>query len=155
MPYVERSPGLMEGSFGVSRWDSRYPSYEDGFHPHHWSRRDSKIPAGSSSDFNNPCSCEAIPWGGIHMCTCESSLCFSSGLVPPPVEHFCPQCWRTLMLFPGMSSSISNHLICHGTLAEWLTRCPAKAIPSGACVRITQVSINRFFCFFWLPVNMT
>ena len=35
----------------------------------------------------------------------------------------------------------------HGTLAEWLTRCPAKAIPSGACVRITQVSISRFFCF--------
>ena len=34
-----------------------------------------------------------------------------------------------------------------GTLAEWLTRCPAKAIPSGACVRITQVSI-----FFWIGV---
>jgi hypothetical protein len=29
-----------------------------------------------------------------------------------------------------------------GTLAEWLTRCPAKAIPSGACVRITQVSLT-------------
>nr|POE47056.1 hypothetical protein CFP56_00388 [Quercus suber] len=29
----------------------------------------------------------------------------------------------------------------YGTLAEWLTRCPAKAVPSGACVRITQVSI--------------
>lgn len=27
-----------------------------------------------------------------------------------------------------------------GTLAEWLTRWPAKPIPSGACVRITQVS---------------
>jgi hypothetical protein len=33
----------------------------------------------------------------------------------------------------------------HGTLAEWLTRCPAKAIPSGACVRITQVSISFDF----------
>ena len=50
------------------------------------------------------------------------------------------------------SSHQSHHVIDHsisstGTLAEWLTRCPAKAIPSGACVRITQVSINRFFCF--------
>jgi hypothetical protein len=38
-----------------------------------------------------------------------------------------------------------------GTLAEWLTRCPAKAIPSGACVRITQVSIDISFAFVqWL-----
>ncbi len=32
------------------------------------------------------------------------------------------------------------------TLAEWLTRQPAKLFPSGACVRITQVSIT--FCIF-------
>lgn len=36
-----------------------------------------------------------------------------------------------------------------GTLAEWLTRCPAKAIPSGACVRITQVSRS------FLPLSTT
>ena len=29
----------------------------------------------------------------------------------------------------------------NGALAEWLTRCPAKAISSEACVRITQASI--------------
>jgi hypothetical protein len=33
------------------------------------------------------------------------------------------------------------------TLAEWLTRRPAKALPSGAQVRILQVTI--FFLFFW------
>ena len=41
-------------------------------------------------------------------------------------------------------ASASIHQINHGTLAEWLTRCPAKAIPSGACVRITQVSRFSF-----------
>jgi hypothetical protein len=40
-----------------------------------------------------------------------------------------------------------NTAINDGTLAEWLTRCPAKAIPSGACVRITQVSIDNSFAF--------
>ena len=52
----------------------------------------------------------------------------------------------------------SHHVIYHrissstGTLAEWLTRCPAKAIPSGACVRITQVSElrNSLLSFWWL-----
>jgi hypothetical protein len=34
-----------------------------------------------------------------------------------------------------------------GTLAEWLTRGPAKLISSEACVRITQVSIQCLFCF--------
>jgi hypothetical protein len=34
-------------------------------------------------------------------------------------------------------------------LAEWLTRCPAKAIPSGACVRITQAS--HLLLSFWKP----
>jgi hypothetical protein len=34
-----------------------------------------------------------------------------------------------------------------GTLAEWLTRGPAKLISSEACVRITQVSVHLFFCF--------
>ncbi|KAK8206644.1 hypothetical protein M8818_004478 [Zalaria obscura] len=38
----------------------------------------------------------------------------------------------------------------NGTLAEWLTRCPAKAIPSGACVRITQVSHHLLFASFLL-----
>jgi hypothetical protein len=57
----------------------------------------------------------------------------------------------------AIPSSTSNHLICYGTLAEWLTRCPAKAIPSGACVRITQVSINQFFCFSFChsPVSIS
>ena len=32
-------------------------------------------------------------------------------------------------------------------MAEWLTRQPAKLFPSGACVRITPVSIS-FFVFF-------
>jgi hypothetical protein len=56
------------------------------------------------------------------------------------------------------------HQINHGTLAEWLTRCPAKAIPSGACVRITQVSRFPFaflggyptglgFSLFWIFDN--
>jgi hypothetical protein len=58
--------------------------------------------------------------------------------------------------FGAIFSSISNHLIGYGTLAEWLTRCPAKAIPSGACVRITQVSIKISFCiFFCMPDDMT
>ena len=35
----------------------------------------------------------------------------------------------------------------NGALAEWLTRCPAKAISSEACVRITQAS--RFTFVFW------
>jgi hypothetical protein len=53
-------------------------------------------------------------------------------------------------------SSISINLIGYGTLAEWLTRCPAKAIPSGACVRITQVSIMlSFFIFFCMPDDIT
>jgi hypothetical protein len=53
-------------------------------------------------------------------------------------------------------SSISINLIGYGTLAEWLTRCPAKAIPSGACVRITQVSIKLSSCiFFCMPGDIT
>ena len=46
-------------------------------------------------------------------------------------------------------------LIIEGALAEWLTRCPAKAISSEACVRITQASMNYPFWFFspWSEVE--
>lgn len=33
-----------------------------------------------------------------------------------------------------------------GTLAEWLTRCPAKAIPSGASVGLDVESLTENNC---------
>ena len=47
---------------------------------------------------------------------------------------------------PGLAM-LTGQRMSTGTLAEWLTRCPAKAFPSGACVRITQVSFFFFGVF--------
>jgi hypothetical protein len=45
----------------------------------------------------------------------------------------------------GAHQPALNH---QGTLAEWLTRGPAKLISSEACVRITQVSTQFLFAFW-------
>jgi hypothetical protein len=50
-------------------------------------------------------------------------------------------------------SSSTTSTTTNGTLAEWLTRGPAKPVPSGASVRITQVSI--LFDFFYVPPHAT
>jgi hypothetical protein len=60
--------------------------------------------------------------------------------------------WR--YIYVGKSPIIKT-----GTLAEWLTRCPAihisesQAFPSGASVRITQVSIFLLlFCIYLMCI---
>jgi hypothetical protein len=68
----------------------------------------------------------------------------------PMIQH------NSLSEYHRVDAEFSHQVITainDGTLAEWLTRCPAKAIPSGACVRITQVSIDISFAFVKWPLN--
>jgi hypothetical protein len=54
------------------------------------------------------------------------------------------------LLYIIISRQILQQQLITGTLAEWLSRRPAKPVPSGARVRIPEVSHNNPNLFFFL-----
>ena len=76
----------------------------------------------------------------------------TSSHVAPTQDHGTTRqsCWISSYKFLDLSS-IGSTAVSLGTLAEWLTRWPAspsqesQPVPSGACVRITQVSHQPSF----------